>query len=921
MLNVAVRRSVATRTTGAAITMATITMATVTVVAMACAAGTAAAATPGQDDAKKMTPREAAFAELLRGVTLEGSFTDDAAPPGQPLARDRYQIKKVTKIQDGLWRFYTTIEYSQRKFTLPLALPEQWAGETPVITMRDMPVPGLGTFSAHVLFEGDRYAGTWQGADHGGHLFGMIVRDDAPSGEDAPDRAPPAPTVHDLTSPHWPQYRGTFARGVAEGSELPLRWNMDTSEGGDEENVLWAIAIPGLCHSSPIVWDDLMFVTTAVAKNTQDAELKVGLYGSVDPVADEGEHEFRLLCIDKNDGLVLWDELCNETVPRTKRHPKGCHAGSTPATDGEYVVAFFGSEGLYCYNIDGERVWHKDLGVLDAGWYVDPDMQWGFSNSPVIHDGVLYLQVDVQGESYVAALDVASGDELWRTVRDEVPTWGAPTVDVREGRAQLICNGYRHMGGYDLVSGEELWKLSGGGDIPVPTPVVSGDLVYLTNAHGRLAPILAIDVAASGELTLEGRHLDRVETDEVHDHGRRRGLTEVGRDDLRRALAGCQHATRCAHPRDPRVARVEGGVGGHVEEARIVERRDHGEIGELAERPERQRSRREADGQERRRGRNDGGRRAARVRRLGEVERDDREHVSGIGDEHRRPAPGRVGKGGRRRPERRVGDVDACPGNARAGDLRRELAGPEICGQRQRGDGGGRRGGASRRLREHRELEDGRGVAQHVRVAEHVGREHRHGVDTGGQRARIDHERVGPDRDRVRRIPIEIELDRRDRDRVGHVCVDGEGEALNEGGTVAERELDGGTCRVHDDVEAEGVRGAVAVAIRRDRFESTARFSRSTPSARSRSSQRSGAAACSSRWASRSCSAVSSKTPPERVEALRQRRRLLLQLRRVDRATHRRLAHPSSPRWRRPASPTRMQVSPQTHGNQSPARV
>jgi len=137
--------------------------------------------------------------------------------------------------------------------------------------------------------------------------------------------------------------------------------------------------------------------------------------------------------------------------------------------------------------------------LLDAGIYMVPAAQWGFTSSPVIFEDRVYVQCDIQGKSFVAAFDAETGEDVWRTERDEVPTWGTPTVDVSNGRRQLICNGWRHIGGYDLDTGKELWKLEGGGDIPVPTPIVAHDLIFITNAHGRSAPVYAIDAAAEGQ--------------------------------------------------------------------------------------------------------------------------------------------------------------------------------------------------------------------------------------------------------------------------------------------------------------------------------------------------------------------------------------------------------------------------------------
>jgi outer membrane protein assembly factor BamB len=295
---------------------------------------------------------------------------------------------------------------------------------------------------------------------------------------------------------HWPQYRGPRASGLGSGTTVG-EWDLASGR-----NVRWRVALSGLSHSSPIVWDERIYLMNAVRK-AGEAELKVGLYGDIQPVADEGEQQFQVQCLDRRDGKVLWTQTAFEGKPRFPRHPKGSFAASTPATDGQHVVANFGTEGLFCYDPTGKLLWKKDFGELDQGFYMVPEASWGFSTSPVIHEGVVYVQCDVQKGSFVAALNVADGKELWRVPRTDVPTFGAPTVDVRAGRAQLVCNGFRHIGAYDLATGKELWKLEGGGDIPIPTPVIGEGLVYITNAHGRMAPMLAIDALAEGTLALD----------------------------------------------------------------------------------------------------------------------------------------------------------------------------------------------------------------------------------------------------------------------------------------------------------------------------------------------------------------------------------------------------------------------------------
>ena len=291
---------------------------------------------------------------------------------------------------------------------------------------------------------------------------------------------------------NWPQFRGPNASGVAESSSPPSRWNVEA-----KQNLRWKTAIPGLGHSSPVIWDDRIYVTSAIS-GKDNPELKVGLYGNIAPVEDDTKHKFMVYCVDKGSGKILWERAAYTGVPKVKRHTKATHANSTMATDGKHVVAFFGSEGLYCYDPNGKLLWKKDFGLLDSGYFMVPSAQWGFASSPVIHDGKVIIQCDVQKDSFIAALDVKSGDEIWRNPRTDVPTWSTPAIVGK----QIVVNGFKHIAGYDLKSGMELWRMTGGGDIPVPTPVAGHGLIYITNAHGRLAPIYAIKESAKGDITL-----------------------------------------------------------------------------------------------------------------------------------------------------------------------------------------------------------------------------------------------------------------------------------------------------------------------------------------------------------------------------------------------------------------------------------
>jgi outer membrane protein assembly factor BamB len=292
----------------------------------------------------------------------------------------------------------------------------------------------------------------------------------------------------------WPSFRGRLASGVADGFSLPERF------GGDKPR--WKTRIPGLGHSSPVVAGERVFVTTAVS-GRNDAALKVGLYGDIEPVDDSSVHQWKVYCLDKKTGRIEWERTAHEGVPAVKRHPKSTHANSTMAVGQNRAAAFFGSEGLYCYDFEGELIWKKDFGVLDSGYFQVPGAQWGFASSPVIAGDKLIVQCDVQKNSFLAALDLASGRDLWRTARQDVPTWSSPTVVEDGERPQVIVNGYRHPGGYALETGRELWRLSGGaGDIPVPTPVLASGMVFLTSAHGSASPIYAIKLDARGDISL-----------------------------------------------------------------------------------------------------------------------------------------------------------------------------------------------------------------------------------------------------------------------------------------------------------------------------------------------------------------------------------------------------------------------------------
>src|ERR1051326_8287192 len=272
-----------------------------------------------------------------------------------------------------------------------------------------------------------------------------------------------------LLAGNWPQFRGPQASGLDTNAAAPVTWDVEKGE-----NIRWQATVPGLAHSSPIIWGDRVYVTTAVRPGK--AELKVGLYGDIQSAEDTDSHQWRLLAFDRATGKTIWDKPGYEGRPRTKRHPKSSHCNSTPATDGKRIVAIFGSEGLFCFDMDGKLQWHKDLGKMDAGPYNDATLQWGFASSPVLHDGKIVVQCDVLSERYLAVFNAKDGAQLWRVPRKEAGgTWCTPAVAVSDRGTQIIANGWKDIGGFDFKTGRELWHLEGGGDIPVPTPVVAHD--------------------------------------------------------------------------------------------------------------------------------------------------------------------------------------------------------------------------------------------------------------------------------------------------------------------------------------------------------------------------------------------------------------------------------------------------------------
>jgi outer membrane protein assembly factor BamB len=261
----------------------------------------------------------------------------------------------------------------------------------------------------------------------------------------------------------WPRLRGPDGQGATFDTELPLRW-------GPRENVVWKTEVPGRGNSSPVVWDDRIFVTTA---------------------SDDGKDR-KILCFARPDGRLLWQRAAPNSAARETLYKKNTFASSTPVTDGERVIAFFGNSGLLCVDLEGRQKWHVDLGLF-------PTMH-GPGTSPVLYkDEVICIQYQNHGKSLFAAFDKRSGAELWRRDSEHATSWSTPVV-VRIGdRDQLVYNGASYIAGYDPKNGKEIWRVTGTSPEAIPTVVVGGGLLY--SASGRNGPTMGIRPVGTGDIT------------------------------------------------------------------------------------------------------------------------------------------------------------------------------------------------------------------------------------------------------------------------------------------------------------------------------------------------------------------------------------------------------------------------------------
>jgi outer membrane protein assembly factor BamB len=297
-----------------------------------------------------------------------------------------------------------------------------------------------------------------------------------------------AEPVYDVV---WPQFRGPRSSGVAEGAGLPEHWSAT-------ENVVWKVEVPGRGWSSPVVWGDRIFVTSAIQEEGQPEPVKKGLYIGGDRPGAGAVQRWMVYCIDGTTGKTVWQQMAGRRAPRYGHHIKNSFASETPVTDGQRIYAYFGSLGLFCYDFAGKELWSRSWGEFPMR------SNWGTAASPVLYGDRLYIVNDNQQQSFLVAVDKATGNEVWRVDRDEKSNWSAPFVWEHSGRAEIVANGTRKVRSYDL-GGRLLWELGGMSSITIPTPCAGKDLLYVSSGFilDRRRPVVAVRPGASGDISLK----------------------------------------------------------------------------------------------------------------------------------------------------------------------------------------------------------------------------------------------------------------------------------------------------------------------------------------------------------------------------------------------------------------------------------
>jgi outer membrane protein assembly factor BamB len=302
--------------------------------------------------------------------------------------------------------------------------------------------------------------------------------------------APERPIAIDVNSP---QLRGPRGDGIAYGANLPVRWSTTS-------NVVWSCTIPGKGWSSPVVWGDRVFVTSAIGPgNVAAPPAKLGsVEEHIRGLTTTDEHQYMVHCVEWSGGKLLWSRCAHKGVPPGSIHPKNSYASETPVTDGERVYACFGNVGLFCYDVDGRELWTRKWGSYKMDW------NWGPAASPALHGDLLLVLNDNQERSFLVALDKRTGKDVWRVERDEKSNWTSPFVWQNELRAEIVTSGSGKVRSYDL-KGKLLWELRGMSGVTVPTPLAADGLLYIASGcnHSAQRPVYAIRPGATGDISLQ----------------------------------------------------------------------------------------------------------------------------------------------------------------------------------------------------------------------------------------------------------------------------------------------------------------------------------------------------------------------------------------------------------------------------------
>ncbi|HSK64802.1 MAG TPA: PQQ-binding-like beta-propeller repeat protein [Pyrinomonadaceae bacterium] len=297
-------------------------------------------------------------------------------------------------------------------------------------------------------------------------------------------------TVQAQSSDHWPQWRGPFFNGMARG-DAPTEWS-------DTKNIKWKTEIPGRGFSTPVIWGDRIFLTTAIptgkvldTPQPQPEGRRAG--GGAGPLV---EHRFEVLALDRKTGKILWQRTAKVATPHEGYHRAyGSFASNSPGTDGKYVYASFGSRGVYCYDFNGKLIWEKDLGVQ-----MKMRLAFGEGAAPLLVGNQLFLVFDHEGGSFMVALDKRNGKELWRVSREEPSSWSTPLAIEHNGRTEIIVPATNKVRSYDARTGKILWESAGLGSNVIPVPVTHNGMVFVMSGH-RDPKLMAIKLGKQGDLT------------------------------------------------------------------------------------------------------------------------------------------------------------------------------------------------------------------------------------------------------------------------------------------------------------------------------------------------------------------------------------------------------------------------------------